>query len=180
MTPQDIANVELIERLINSVANAVIRVLRENAAPLVATPEGDRGPATIPQCGVPEPVNLIDPVPQGTPSTAPPPDDTLSATKRVRRTKAQIAADNAAIGAAPAERMHATPPGTPASAPAPAEPGTELSADKRKELRLELSEAVRASLAMNGEQETVRRLGYPKISMVPDNFLPVVIKAMKA
>jgi len=173
MTPQDIANVELIERLINSVANAVIRVLRENAAPLVATPEGDRGPATIPQCGVPEPVNLIDPMPQETLSTAPPPDDTLSATKRVRRTKAQIAADNAAIGAAPAERMHATPPGTPASAP-------EMAADERKALRLELSEAVRASLAMNGEQETVRRLGYPKISMVPDNFLPVVIKAMKA
>jgi len=97
----------------------------------------------------------------------------LSATKRVRRTKAQIAADNAAIGAAPAERMHATPPGTPASAP-------EMAADERKALRLELSEAVRASLAMNGEQETVRRLGYPKISMVPDNFLPVVIKAMKA
>jgi hypothetical protein len=104
-----------------------------------------------------------DPIPVGIPNAPPPPDDTLSATKRVRRTKAQIAADNAAIG----------------TAPAPAEPGTELTAEDRKALRLELSEAVRASLAVNGEAETVRRLGYPKISAVPDNALAAIIKAMK-
>jgi len=132
--------------------------------------------------------------PQAAPSPATPPQITtygdpavpIDATKRIRRTKAQIAADAAAaalgaqpdLTAAPAPAPTAAPTAAPAPAPAPAP--AEMSADARKALRLELSEAVRASLAMNGEQETVSRLGYAKISLVPDSELVDTIKRMKA
>jgi hypothetical protein len=128
--------------------------------------DAEVAPAPLPQCGVPEPAH--DPIPVGIPD-APAQEPALDATRRPGRPRKPKV-----------EPVGETPPvGAPAAPAAEAEPQA-LTADERKALRLELSDAVRASLAVNGEQETVRRLGYPKISMVPDNFLAAVIAAMKA
>jgi len=192
-----------IEQIFARLCFIAFTVQRQMDAQVPATAAAPAAPAQT----APSPVTPPQITPYGDPNVpvTPPqittygdPNVPIDATKRIRRTKVQIAADAtaAAIGGqpdltspapaapAPAAPAPAAPaPAAPApAAPAPAAPApaAELSPEARKALRLELSEAVRESLTMNGEAETVRRLGYAKISAVPDTELAATTLRMKA
>ena len=121
-------------------------------------------------------------------------DGTISFKRRPRRTKAQIAADEAAEAGdmppmeptivAPAPAPAPTPAPTPAKAAvaapvAPPAPPAAASVDYTA-LRAGLIAAVRASLVVNGEDETVTRLGYANISSVPNEELASVTARVSA
>ena len=121
-------------------------------------------------------------------------DGTISFKRRPRRTKAQIAADEAAEAGdmppmeptivAPAPAPAPTPAPTPAKAAvaapvAPPAPPAAASVDYTA-LRAGLIAAVRASLVVNGEDETITRLGYANISSVPNEELASVTARVAA
>ena len=121
-------------------------------------------------------------------------DGTISFKRRPRRTKAQIAADEAAEAGdmppmeptivAPAPAPAPTPAPTPAKAAvaapvAPPAPPAAASVDYTA-LRAGLIAAVRASLVVNGEDETITRLGYANISSVPNEELASVTARVSA
>ena len=124
-------------------------------------------------------------------------DGTISFKRRPRRTKAQIAADEAAEAGdmppmeptivAPAPAPAPTPAPTPVKAAvaapvapaAPPAPPAAASVDYTA-LRAGLIAAVRASLVVNGEDETITRLGYANISSVPNEELASVTARVSA
>ena len=162
-----------IEQIFARLCFIAFTVQRQMDAQVPATAAAPAAPAqTAPSPVTPSPVTPPQITTYGDPNVP------IDATKRIRRTKVQIAADAtaAAIGGQP----DLTSPAPAAPAPAAPAPAAELSPEARKALRLELSEAVRESLTMNGEAETVRRLGYAKISAVPDTELAATTLRMKA
>jgi len=106
---------------------------------------------------------------------------------RVRRTREQMAVDNAAAAPVVAPVAAVVEPVAPAPAPvaetppAPApKPVPKPANVNYATLRGQLIAAVRVSLGVNGEEDTVSRLGYANISSVPNEELPATIERVSA